>query len=117
MKVVKLVLPYEVTEQLGLEAEFPRDVPSLLLAVDGLDMAASITTLASLRDHLPQVAERLRAWVMRRPSESGVTRLLIKGDNVDIAVVLPPNVGTASIMETVAKLLVDQHCEDGHHSG
>lgn len=117
MKVVKLILPYEVTEQLGLEAESLRDVPSLLLAIDGLDVAASITTLASLRDHLPQVAERLRAWIMRRPSDSRATRLLVKGDNVDIAVVLPPNVGTASIMEAVAKLLVDEHGEDGHHSG
>jgi hypothetical protein len=107
MTIMKLVLPDEVISQLDLGSESFRDVPALLLAIDGLEVAASITTLASLNAQLPRLAQALRTWVTGRPPGSKPTRLLIKGTDVDIELVLPPNVSTASIIDAISKLLAD----------
>jgi hypothetical protein len=113
MTTIRLVLPDEVIGQISPAAESLRDVPALVLAIEGLDVAASVTTLASLHSQLPDLARSLRQWVTRRPPRSEPARLVIKGKDFEMKLTLPPNVSTATIVEAISKLLTDDEAPAG----
>ena len=105
MTGIRLELPDEVVSQIDLGAESFRDIPSLIIAIDCMDVTASIVTLASLREQLPALARVIRSWVTGRPRNAEPTSLLVKGPDLDIKLELPPNVQTSQIIDAIGKLL------------
>jgi hypothetical protein len=53
---VTLMLPEEVIRELELSADAFRGSPDALLAIEGVNAAASIITLSTLRSQLPRLA-------------------------------------------------------------
>lgn len=104
MANVKLLLPDEVTSRLGLPHPDSRDVDLLVLAIDGLNVTASVVTLAVLRPQLAELAAALRTWVLRRPVTSNA-RLTVKGPGLDLRLELSPNVSRAEILAALQPLL------------
>jgi len=106
MTSVQLALPDEVISQVDLGAEAFRDVSALVIAIDCVDVTASIITLASLRQQLPELARAIRSWVTRRPRDAKPAHLLVKGADFEIRLKLPPNVQTSQVIDAISKLLV-----------
>jgi hypothetical protein len=105
MTGIRLELPDDVVSQIDLGTESFRDIPSLVVAIDCMDVTASIVTLVSLREQLPALARVIRSWVTRRPRNAEPTSLLVKGPNFEIKLELPPNVQTSQIIDAISKLL------------
>jgi hypothetical protein len=101
---VQLLLPDEVTSRLSLANPDSRDVDLVILAIEGLTVAASIVTLATLRPQLGELAAALRGWVIRRPVATP-TRLIVKGRGLDHRVELSPNVSRGEIIAALQPLL------------
>jgi hypothetical protein len=104
MTNVRLKLPAEVTSELELPYPDSRDINAVLVAIDGLNVAASVVTLTALRPQLASLARALRGWVLRQSAPMPI-RLLVKGNGVDIQLELPPNVSTGEIMRVLQRLV------------
>jgi hypothetical protein len=105
MDSVKLQLPTQVVNELELPYEGVRDVDGILIAIEGVNVAASIVTLATLRSKSRTLAASLRRWRLRQPTRS--MTLVVKGPTIDLRIDLPPNVSTADLLEQLKPLLDD----------
>lgn len=112
MTNIQLELPDEIISQMNLGTDSFRDVSALTVAIDCVDVTAGIVTLASLREQLPEFARSLRAWVTRRPRDAEPVHMLVKGNNFELRLELPPNVQTSQIIDAVNKLLVSSSGKD-----
>lgn len=105
MTNVQLALPDEIISQIDFGTQSFRDVSGMVIAIDSLDVTASIITLTSLRKQLPKLARAIRSWVTRRPRDAEPIHLIVKGVDFEIKLELPPNVQTSQIIEAIGKLL------------
>ncbi|HET8658919.1 MAG TPA: hypothetical protein VFM55_07970 [Micromonosporaceae bacterium] len=104
MADVELVLPPEVLAELDLPDQGTRgDGAPYRIVVEGLNVVASVVTLAALRPRLPALARALRRWVLRldRPTP---TRVLVHGQGIDVKLELPPNVPVTEILRALEAL-------------
>lgn len=105
MADVELALPPEVLAELDLPEQGMRgDIAKYRIAIEGLNVAASVVTLAALRPRLPALARALRRWVLRlhRPTP---TRVLVHGQGIDVKLDLPPNVPVTEILRALEELV------------
>jgi hypothetical protein len=105
MTGVQLELPDEIISQINVSGDSFRDVAGLAIAIDSLDVAASVITVVSLRQQLPDLARAIRSWVMGRPRDAEPARLLVKNADFEMKIDLPPNVQTAQIVDAISGLL------------
>jgi hypothetical protein len=105
MTCIQLAFPDEIVSQIDLGTETVRDISTLVIAIDSLDVTASIITLTGLRQQLPEIARAIRSWVLRRPREAEPAHLLVKGSDFEISLELPPNVHTSQIVDAISQLL------------
>jgi hypothetical protein len=105
MTSIQLALPDEITSQIECGREAFRDVSTLIIAIDSLDVAASVITVVGLRQQLPNLARAIRSWVTGRPRDAEPAHLLVKGSDFEVKLVLPPNVQTAQIIDAINGLL------------
>jgi hypothetical protein len=105
MTGIQLALPDEITSQIECGREAFRDVSALTVAIDSLDVAASIITVVGLRQQLPDLARAIRSWVKGRPRDAEPAHLLVKGADFEVKLALPANVQTAQIIDAINGLL------------
>jgi hypothetical protein len=104
MSTVELLLPADVLAELDLPQEGARGGNELSVAIDTMNVAASIVTLAALRHSVTAVAAAIRRWRLRQPP-STPCRLHVKGRGIDLKIDLPPNVQTAQVIEAIQDLI------------
>jgi hypothetical protein len=102
MTSVHLVLPDEVREEVNFPYDGVRDASGITLAIDGVNLTASIVTLAAVKQYAPRLVAAIRRWRLRQ--DRPVT-LTVKGGGIDLSVDLPPNVSTQRLLEQLAPLL------------
>jgi hypothetical protein len=102
---IRLELPKEIANQLDLGSESYRDISALAIAMDCLDVTASVITVTSLRQQLPELASSIRSWITRRPRDAEPVRMQVKGNDFQFSLELPRNVQTAQIIGAIEKLL------------
>ncbi|WP_189081165.1 hypothetical protein [Mangrovihabitans endophyticus] len=77
---------------------------ALVIALQGVNLAASMVTLTTLKQYAPALAAAIRGWRLRQHTSRPII-LTAKGEGVDLTIELPPNVGTQRILEQLAVLL------------
>ena len=97
MTTVQLQLPSEIVEELDLPYEGIRDAQGILVAIDGINVAASLITLATLRPRAEQLVRAIQRWRRGVPKES--MTLVVKGRGIDLKIELPRNVGSAELLD------------------
>lgn len=102
MTSVHLYLPAEMIEEAGIPYEGVRNLDGIMLAIDGINVAASIVTLAALRPRVHELAAAIRRWRLRH---QGPATLVVKGRGLDLRIELPPNVQTAELLDQLRPLL------------
>ena len=103
MTTVQLQLPSEIVDALDLPYEGLRDMQGIVVAIDGLNVAASLVTLGALRSHAEQLVRAIRRWRMGMTEES--MTLVVKGRGIDLKIKLPRNVGSAELLDGLRPLL------------
>jgi hypothetical protein len=103
MTSVNLHLPPEVLTDLTLPYDGTRDTRGILIAIEGINVAASIVTLATLKPQLAALASAIRRWRLRQPVTSTV-HMTIKSPSLDVKLDLPPNVSTSHIVAALEQL-------------
>jgi hypothetical protein len=103
MSSVKLKLPEEIIAELDLPYEGVRDLQGIVIAVEGINVAASLVTLAALRPRGKALVAAIRRWRLRQPQETML--LTVTGPGVDIKIELPANVHSADLFEQLRPLL------------
>jgi len=103
MSSVRLKLPQEIVAELDLPYEGVRDLQGIVIAVEGLNVAASLVTLAALRPRGRALVAAIRRWRLRQPQE--VIHLTVAGPGLDLKIELPPNVSSAHLFEQLRPLL------------
>jgi hypothetical protein len=104
MTTVRLSLPNEVLDELDLPYEGLRGGPDdLSIGIEGINVAASLVTLATLRPQLSALARAVRRW--RRRDGRDTVVLTVRGHGLDLRLDLPANVQTADILAALQRLL------------
>ena len=103
MTSVQLALPDEILEQVNFPYDGVRDANGITLAIDGINLTASIVTLAAVQQYAPRLVSAIRRWRLHQ-DKTNIT-LTAKGDGVDLTIDLPPNVSTQRLLEQLAPLL------------
>jgi hypothetical protein len=100
-------LPEEILREAELPFEGAHDVDGVVVAIEGVTVAASVVTLATLQQFAPRLATSIRRWRLNRPRRAGgrPVRLTVRGPGLDLAVDLPPNVSTQDLLTRLAPLL------------
>jgi hypothetical protein len=101
---VLLHLPPEVIAEAGLPYEGLRDTNGITLALDGINVAASVVTLATLRRSARNLARAIRNWRLKSPPGQRMT-LTVHGEGIELRLDLPPNVGVGDLLEQLQPLL------------
>lgn len=107
MSSVTLMLPPEVIEELRLPHDGVRDADGIVMAVEGLNVAASLATLAMLLPQARQLAQALRRWRLRQPRDEVLT-LTVTGKSIAMRIDLPPNVHVDHLLDQLRPLLDEQ---------
>lgn len=108
MTSARLALPEEIVAHLDLSLDSERDAGMVLtISIDALNVAASVITVATLKQQLPELAQAIRAWARRHPAPTHPT-LSVHGPGIDLKLSLPPNVSSRTILEGLAPLLSDE---------
>lgn len=87
----------------GVPYEGLRDVQGIVLAIEGINVTASIVTLVTLKQYAPLLAAAIRRWRLRQ--DHAPRTLTVKGDGIDLEIDLPPNVSTQQLLRQLARLL------------
>jgi hypothetical protein len=106
MTTVQLSLPDEVVRELSLPYEGVRGPYDLAIAIEGIDVVASIVTLAQLRPQLATLANALRRW--RRADGQRPAVLTVDGPDIKLRLELPPNVQTTDVLAALQSLMEDR---------
>ncbi|MEV6631519.1 hypothetical protein AB0M54_12290 [Actinoplanes sp. NPDC051470] len=95
---------------MALPYEGVRDAAGIVIAIEGVNVAASIVTLATLKQYAPRLASSLRQWRLRQPRRAAgePTTLTVRGPGLSLTVDLPPNVSTQQLLTQLAPLLDDE---------
>ncbi|GAA3287974.1 hypothetical protein Dvina_15660 [Dactylosporangium vinaceum] len=104
MTNVLLHLPPEVVADAELPYEGLRDTNGITLALDGINVAASIVTLATLRLNARNLARAIRNWRLKSPPGRRMT-LTVRGEGVELHLDLPPNVSVGDLLEQLQPLV------------
>src|ERR1700742_1738759 len=109
MRNVRLALPEEIMRDAGIPYAGLRDIGGIALAIDGINLSASIVTLATLKQYAPQLAAALRRWRLKQ-DHTPVT-LVVKGDCIDLKIDLSPIYSTKHLLRQLDPLLdKDTYC-------
>jgi hypothetical protein len=106
MTNVKLYLPPEILAEADVPYEGVRDLDGIVLAIDGINVAASVITLATLRFRARSLVAAIRRWRLSAGHERPIT-LTVKGANIDLKIDLPPNVSSGELLDQLRPLLGD----------
>src|SRR5688500_2974043 len=106
MRSVKLALPEEIVRESGIPYEGLRDVQGVVLAIEGINVTASIVTLVALKQYAPQLAAAIRRWRLKQVRSPRT--LTSQGDGIDLKIDLPPNVSTQQLLRQLAPLLDEE---------
>ncbi|MFG1605654.1 hypothetical protein [Actinoplanes sp. NPDC049265] len=84
-----------------------RDAGAVVIAIEGVNVAASIVTLVTLKQYAPRLAAALRQWRLHQPRKPAgePTTLTVRGPGVSLSIDLPPNVSTQQLLTQLAPLL------------
>lgn len=96
-------MPETVIQDAGIPREGLRDAHGIIFAIEGINLTASVITLATLRQYAPALVSAIRRW--RFGQEKGPVVLTVKGDGIDLKLNLPPNVSTQDLLLRLAPLL------------
>src|SRR5947209_6566543 len=107
MSTVRLNVPQEIVDELAIPYEATRGVEDIVLAVDSINFAASVVTLASLRVHAPNLVNAIRNWRMR--DQRRLVTLTVKGPGIDLAFELPRNVSKGELLDQLRLLFEEEH--------
>lgn len=105
MTAVTLQLPAEVVDELAMPYEGVRDLHGMTVAIEGVNLAASVVTLAALRAYARQFVEAIRRWRLR-DRRASVT-MTVRGPGIDLRIDLPRNVSSADLLDQLHVLLSD----------
>jgi hypothetical protein len=108
MVSVKLQLPQEIVDDLAIPYEGIRDTQGIVLAVEGVNLVASVVTLASLQSKARELVQAIRAW---RLGQRQPVVLRVKGESIDLKIDLPQNVSTGDLLDQLIPLLGDKAAE------
>src|SRR2546430_2008079 len=103
MTSIQLQLPPEVVDELDLPYEGARGVDAVVVAIDGVNLAASVVTLATLKAQAGKLVAAIRRWRLGRGR--GPITMTVKGPSIDLRIELPPNVDTADLLDQSRPLL------------
>ena len=106
MRSVRLALPEEIVQDAGIPYEGLRDVQGVVLAIEGINVTASIVTLVALKQYAPQLAAAIRRWRLKQ-ARSPLT-LTVQGNGIDLKIDLPPNISTQRLLRQLAPLLDEE---------
>ena len=100
-------MPEEILREAELPSEGAHDAEGFVVAIAGVDVAASIVTLATLKQFTPRLASAIRQWRLNRPRRAGdePVTLTVQGPGISLSVDLPPNVNTLDLLTRLAPLL------------
>ena len=70
MTSVQLALPDEIFKEVDFPYDGVRDASGITLAVDGVNLTASVVTLATIKQYAPRLAAAVRRWRLRQSKES-----------------------------------------------
>lgn len=100
-------MPEEVLREVELPYEGVRDVEGVIVAIEGINVAASVVTLATLKQYAPRLAASIRQWRLRRPRRAGAEpiKLTVRGPGISLSIDLPPNVSTQQLLSQLGPLL------------
>ena len=90
-------------QEAGIPYEGLRDIQGVVLAIEGINVTASIVTLVALKQYAPQLAAAIRRWRLKQGRSPRT--LTIQGDGIDLKIDLPPNVSTQQLLRQLAPLL------------
>jgi hypothetical protein len=106
MKSVDLQLPSEILSGLELEPDVVRGPSDIAVVIDGINMASSLVTLASVCKALPALARRIRSWRGdHHQGEPTTPILVVSGPGISVEVPLPPNVSAQTILDALAQVI------------
>jgi hypothetical protein len=99
-------LPEEIVQDARIPYEGLRDAQGVVLAIEGINVTASIVTLVGLKQYAPQLAAAIRHWRLKQdPSPRTLT---VRGDGIDLKIDLPPNVSTQQLLRQLAPLFDEE---------
>ena len=103
MTSVQLAFPDEILHEANFPYDGVRDASGITLAIDGINLTASIVTLATIKQYAPQLASAIRRWRLHQDRDS--ITLTVKGSGIDMTVDLPRNISTQRLLEQLTPLL------------
>jgi len=103
MTAVRLDLPEEILRLAELPYEGVRDLQGVVIAIEGINVTASVITLATLKQYAPALASAIRRWRLRQDTKP--LTLTVRGDGISIKIDLPPNVSTGQLLDQLSPLL------------
>lgn len=103
MTTVRLSLPPQVIDELDLPPEGLRGANDFLVAIEGLNVSASIVTLSALKPRAVALVNALRSWRRQTPGEPVV--LTVSGPGVELRIKLPRNVQTSEVLAQIQPLM------------
>ena len=65
MTSVSLQVPQEIVDELAMPYEGVRGGQGIIVAIEGINVAASVVTLATLRPYARRFVEAIRHWRLR----------------------------------------------------
>jgi len=80
-----------------------REASGITLAIDGINLTASIVTLAANKQYAPRLVAAVRRWRLHQDKDS--ITLTVKGGGIDMTIDLPPNISTQRLLEQLTPLL------------
>jgi hypothetical protein len=102
MSSVSLQVPQEIVDELAMPYEGVRDLQAIVVAIDGVNVAASIVTLATLRPYARRFVEAVRYWRLRDNRATVV--LTVTGPGLEIRLDLPRNIEPGELLEQLGPL-------------
>src|SRR6266498_2175718 len=82
MTSVQLALPDEILQEVNFPYDGVRDASGITLAIDGINLTASIVTLAAIKQYAPRLASAIRRWLLHQNKDSII--LTVKGGEIDM---------------------------------
>lgn len=112
MKTVLLKLPQEVIDDLDIPYEGVRGGHDIVVAIEAIDVTASVVTLAALVPRLANLVNAIRRW--RLHDRQGNAVMTVKGPGLELRIDLPPNIQSAEILSQLRPLLEQRPAVTGN---
>jgi len=100
MTSVSLQVPQEIVDELAMPYEGVRGGQGIIVAIEGINVAASVVTLATLRPYARRFVEAIRHWRLRDKRATVV--LTVTGPGVEIRLELSRNIQPGELLEQLA---------------